>query len=256
MNDWRRPLTLLAVLMGGALATRSGAQSGQIADGTWTLRNLRDRAGTVTVGGIDAPTLRLLGTGISTEAGTQVSGFAGCNTFKTTAVFTAQTLKLRPIVTTRRACPEPQLKLEQRYLQLLTRARVYVRQGSTLTLTTGNARAVFVYGSEASRRLVATWRLVGATGDRPLTVTFAADGRVSGSGGCNTFMGRYTIDDQALFVGTLASTRRACATPAVQTQEQRFLQDLQAAVRVEVSGAQLTVVTRDGSRLEFARPVN
>ncbi len=210
----------------------------------------------MTVGGLDAPTLRLLGTGISTDAGTLVSGFAGCNTFKTTAIFTAQTLKLRPIATTRRACPEPQMALEQRYLQVLAGARVYVRQGTTLTLTTGKAQAVFVYGSEASRRLIATWRLVGFQGDTPLTVTFAADGRISGFSGCNTFIGRYDVDDQALSVGPLASTRRACATPELQTQEQRFLNDLQEVIRVEVSGAQLTLVTRKGTRLQFARPVN
>ncbi|GHF43140.1 heat shock protein HslJ [Deinococcus metalli] len=256
MNRPRRGyLRLLAVV--GVLLSPSGlAQSGQIADGTWTLRELRDPAGTVSVGGLDAPTLRLLGTGISTAEGTQVSGFAGCNTFRTTAIFTAQTLKLRPIVTTRRACPEPQMTLERRYLQVLSGARVYVRQGSTLTLTTGKARAVFVYGSEASRRLVATWRLVGAQGDTPLTVTFAADGRISGTGGCNTFMGRYDIDDQTLSVGALASTRRACPTPELQAQEQRFLRELQNAARVEVSGAQLTLITRDGTQLQFARPVN
>ena len=40
-------------------------------------------------GGLDAPTLKLLGTSISTAEGTQVSGNAGCNTFKTTGIFRA-----------------------------------------------------------------------------------------------------------------------------------------------------------------------
>ena len=71
------------------------AQSGQIADGTWTLQELHDTTSTAHFGGLEAPTLRLLGTGISTAESTQVSGFAGCNTFKTRAVFTAKTLKLR-----------------------------------------------------------------------------------------------------------------------------------------------------------------
>lgn len=254
-----RPLTrlfstALALLLGPVALAQSG--SGQIADGTWTLRELRDPTGTVHFGGLEAPTLRLLGTGISTAEGTQVSGFAGCNTFKTTAAFTVQTLKLRPIATTRRACPEAQMALEQRYLQVLAKSRVFVRQGAMLTLTTGKAQAIFVYGSEASRRLVATWRLVGPLGDMPLTATFAADGHITGFGGCNTFMGQYNIDDQELSVGPLASTRRACATPELQAQEQRFLKDLEQVTRLEVSGAQLTLVTREGTRLQFARPVN
>ena len=69
-------------------------------------------------------------------------------------------------------------------------------------------------------------------------------------------MGRYDVDDQALSVGPLASTRLACATPELQAQEQRFLQDLQQVTRLEVGGGQLTLVTRDGSRIEFQRPVN
>lgn len=247
-----KPTTLLPLLV----LSLGAASAAQIADGTWTLTRLTDAAGTLQFGGLDAPTLKLLGTSVSTAEGTQVSGFAGCNTFKTTALFTAKTLRLRPIATTQRACPEPQLALEQRYLRVLAGARVYVRQGTRLTLTTGQARVVFVYGSEASRRLVATWRLVGTQGNTPLTVTFSADGRITGSSGCNTFMGRYNVDDQALSVGPLASTRRACAAPELQAQEQRFLQDLQQVTRLEVSGGQLTLVTRDGSRIEFQRPVN
>ncbi len=258
MNRPRHWHPLLTALTGLFLSPLALAQSGsgQIADGTWTLQELRDTTGTERFGGLEAPTLRLLGTGISTAEGTQVSGFAGCNTFKTTAVFTAQTLKLRPIATTKMACPEPQLALEQRYLRVLAGARVYIRQGTRLTLTTGQARVVFVYGSEASRRLVATYRLVGTQGNTELKVTFSADGRITGSSGCNTFMGRYEVDDQALSVGPLASTRLACATPELQAQEQRFLQDLQQVTRLEVSGGQLTLVTRDGSRIEFQRPVN
>jgi heat shock protein HslJ len=98
---------------------------------------------------------------------------------------------------------------------------------------------------------VTTWRLVGAQGDTPLTVTFSADGQITGFSGCNTFMGRYDVDDHTLPVGSLASTRRACATPELQTQEQRFLGDLQQVARLEVSGAQLILET-----LRFARPAN
>jgi heat shock protein HslJ len=251
-----RLLRRLSLLTGLCLSPLALAQSGQIADGTWTLRELRDAAGTQQFGGPDAPTLRLLGTGISTAEGTRVSGNSGCNVFSTTAAFTAQTLTLRPIALTRRACPAPQLATEQRYLAALQRSRVYVRQGATLTLFTGTARAVFVFGSEASRRLVATWRLVGSRGETPLTVTFGADGRVSGNAGCNAFMGRYSVDDQTISVGPLASTRRACAAPELQLQEQTFLKNLQAVTRLETSGPQLTLITRDGTRLPFVRPVN
>ena len=246
-------MVTLAALLGTSGLAQTG--SGQIADGTWSLTRLTDAAGTLSFGGPDAPTLRLLGTGISTEEGTRVSGFAGCNTFMTTAIFTAQTLKLRPIATTRRACPAPVLAAEGRYLKVLAQARVFVRRGTTLTLTTGKARAVFVYGSYAERSLVAPWRLVGAQGEEPLTLRFGPDGRVDGFAGCNTFQGQYSVQDDTLSIGPLATTRRACVSPALQTQEQTYLNDLQTTRTFRVGGGQLTLVTSAGRSVQLARPV-
>lgn len=61
--------------------------------------------------------------------------------------------------------------------------------------------------------------------------------------------------DDELTVGPLASTRRACLSPALQTQEQTYLQDLQAVRSFSVSGTQLTLVTQAGKRLVFAVPL-
>ena len=49
-------------------------------------------------------------------------------------------------------------------------------------------------------------------------------GEISGSTGCNQYVGRYTISpDQRLRLGPdLISTRRACP-PAIARQEQRYL---------------------------------
>ena len=55
------------------------------------------------------------------------------------------------------------------------------------------------------------------------TIEFAEDGTVSGSTGCNTFTGSVTIDGTSLEFGPLATTRMACADPAVNEQEQAFL---------------------------------
>ena len=145
-----RPATLLPLLV----LSLGAASAAQIADGTWTLTRLTDAAGTLQFGGLDAPTLKLLGTSISTAEGTQVSGNAGCNTFRTTGIFKLNTLQLRPIATTRKACAESVMQAETRYLNVLGSARSFVRQGNTLILSTGTARAVFMYGTEAQRRIL------------------------------------------------------------------------------------------------------
>ncbi len=241
-----KPTTLLGLL---AMSLGSSAAA-QIADGTWTLTRLTDAAGTLQSGGLDSPTLKLLGTSIST----QVSGNAGCNTFNTTGIFKINTLQLRPIVTTRKACPESVMQSERRYLNLLGSARSFVRLGDTLILSTGTARAVFMYGTVAQRRILTEWRFVGGEGNEPLTVRFTKEGQISGFSGCNTYTGRYEVMDDTLSVGPLASTRRACLSPALQTQEQTYLQDLQAVRSFSVVGTQLILITQSGKRLVFVVP--
>lgn len=55
-----------------------------------------------------------------------------------------------------------------------------------------------------------------------------ADGRVSGTGGCNRIGGSATVTGPAISFGRLISTQMAC-TPAAMNQEQKFLAALEAA---------------------------
>jgi heat shock protein HslJ len=61
--------------------------------------------------------------------------------------------------------------------------------------------------------------------DVPLPITFGHDGRVSGSTGVNQLTASYTLNDQYLNFGPLATTRRA-GDPALMAQEQRVLGSL------------------------------
>ena len=60
------------------------------------------------------------------------------------------------------------------------------------------------------------------------TLDISPEGRATGFGGCNNFMGSVTIDGTTVSFGPLASTRKAC-TPAVMDQENKFHQALSAA---------------------------
>lgn len=53
------------------------------------------------------------------------------------------------------------------------------------------------------------------------TLTLGADGKVSGTGGCNRYMGTATVKGDAITFGPMAGTRMAC-TPAVMDQENKF----------------------------------
>ncbi|MCC7161504.1 MAG: META domain-containing protein, partial [Anaerolineae bacterium] len=88
--------------------------------------------------------------------------------------------------------------------------------------------------------------VVTAVNGTKLTLAFGADGRVSGSAGCNTFNGSYTSENGGLNIGPLASTRKLCPEPAgVMEQEAQYLAALQKAATYEIAGDTLTI--RDAS---------
>lgn len=117
-------------------------------------------------------------------------------------------------------------------------------------------RAVSAQADPAPGLVGVTWALITLQADGQaaesttgggLTITFGADGRVSGSGGCNQFSGTYTADTgRKLTFSPLAATKIGCAA-AINDRETRYFATLQ-----EVSGYAL-----DGGttlRLTFAQP--
>ncbi|MXO60303.1 META domain-containing protein [Altererythrobacter salegens] len=85
-----------------------------------------------------------------------------------------------------------------------------------------------------------------------VTVMFGSDGTVSGSTGCNTFTGKYTVDGATLSIGPLAMTRRACI-PALGEQETRFVKVLQDVSSWFIDrGGRLVLRTGDGRSLTAA----
>ncbi len=95
------------------------------------------------------------------------------------------------------------------------------------------------YSSQLQNQL---WALV-ASGDpanpsvveagTTVTATFAPDGTLSGSGGCNNFSGGYTLSGDQLSVSPLASTMMFCEQG--MEQETAFLAALQQAKRLAFS---------------------
>jgi putative lipoprotein len=73
--------------------------------------------------------------------------------------------------------------------------------------------------SAASAGLVGTvWTVTSVKGTfvdatKPPTMDFASDGMLSGTTGCNTYSGPYTVDGSSLVVGPLIMTLVGCAGP-------------------------------------------
>ena len=74
------------------------------------------------------------------------------------------------------------------------------------------------------------------------------DGRVRGSGGCNSFSAGYTSSAEQLAIGPLGATRRACAEPdGVMAQEAAFLRALETVASARHDGHRLELRTATGA---------
>ena len=91
------------------------------------------------------------------------------------------------------------------------------------------------------------------------TLRLAADGHVSGNGGCNGFGASFTRRGDALTFSQLVHTMMACTRPGltseqVMDQEHHFLSALDGEVRASTPQANILVITAaSGEALRFER---
>jgi heat shock protein HslJ len=83
-----------------------------------------------------------------------------------------------------------------------------------------------------------------------ITALFDAQGKVSGSAGCNQYTASYEATLNGLSIGAPATTKMACGEPAgIMTQETVYLQTIQGASGYSISGNTLTVTDSGGKAL-------
>lgn len=76
----------------------------------------------------------------------------------------------------------------------------------------------------------------------PATLQFGArDGQVSGSGGCNTFGGSYSLRGNQVQFGSLRSTLIGCLDSVVSGQESHYFQVLPRVQTYQIAGTTLTL---------------
>ena len=86
-----------------------------------------------------------------------------------------------------------------------------------------------------------------------VTMTFSAEGRISGRASCNDYTGSYRIEGQRLIVlDRLAVTRKLCA-PALMDQEERFLSALTRPLDVSRNANDALLLVNDDENSLRAR---
>lgn len=97
------------------------------------------------------------------------------------------------------------------------------------------------------------WLVVALRGETPLgamppTLRFDAEGRVSGSTGCNRFTARYVRDGQMLAISEPATTRMSCPR-ALLAQETRFLTGLSAVTLFRAGAGAMVILGDEGGEI-------
>ena len=67
--------------------------------------------------------------------GSTMSGVSGCNNYNTSYEATGNEISLGPIAGTQMACPEPQMSVEARYLQLLETVATFEVDGRSMSMS-------------------------------------------------------------------------------------------------------------------------
>jgi len=186
----------------------------------------------------------------------ELGGNSGCNTFGSTYTLDGSAIRFSEIVSTRMAClDDASAAQEQAYLEALTSAASISLRGDELVMTYGPDQ-VLVFVRIASLAGTA-WQLLSLDGQEvpaqdPITLVFAQDGQVSGSGGCNPYGGSYTTEGSALMFGEIVTTQVACLDTGVMEREGQFYAALNAAVSYELREGQLVIMYGDSQELIFA----
>jgi len=237
----------------GSAPATSSAPTASLADTSWTM---------TTVAGATAKPGGLL----AFAAGLELSGSTGCNDFAGTYEQTGAALTITIGPVTAKGCPDLAAQ-EAAVLAALPRTASFTSDGRTLTLLDAQGKELLGYGHVDATALVGpAWQVTGINNGNQavssviagstVTATFAADGTVSGSAGCNSYSASYRLAGDALKVQPAAATRKFCETPdGVMEQETSFFKALERSTRVETVANGITLRDAGGAtQLTLALP--
>lgn len=192
------------------------------------------------------------------EAG-RASGTDGCNRYAVPYAASGSALAFAsPGVSTQMACEAEVMRQAGDFMSSLTGTRSYRVDAGQLQLLGADGNLLASLAPQPQGLAGTTWRVTGYNNGRQavasvlagtnLTMAFSADGRVSGSAGCNSYSATYASSESSLRFGPAATTRRMCATPErIMEQEQQFLKALERVATARQEGDRLELRDADGA---------
>jgi len=237
----------LPLFLAGCTTMSSSAEAPDLTGTAWVLSSLPGQS----LVPDSAVTLRF--------DGVRAQGTDGCNRYTTTymAQGAALTFGSRG-ASTMMACPPELMKQAEAFTTALARVRSHRVAGGRLELLSAEGAVVAAFAPQPAGLARTSWRVTGINNGREavvsvltgtdLTMAFSADGKVTGSAGCNRYSAGYTLAGEKLTLSPAAATRRMCGSPAgVMEQEQQFLKALETVATARFEGDRLELRTAAGA---------
>ncbi len=190
----------------------------------------------------------------------QMGGHGSCNSYFAEYTVDGQNLTIGEIGRTLMLCDPPELmEQEDDFTAALHNAATFAIEGDRLEIYDANGATLLTFeageqaslsGTEWTASMVNNGReaVTNVVADTNITANFAEDGSLSGSAGCNNYMGSYTLDGQNITISPLATTRKLCPEPeGVMDQEAAFVAMMAQAATYSISGDTLELRTADGA---------
>ena len=184
-----------------------------------------------------------------------ISGSAGCNRYSGRFTTTGDAFSVDAHASTMMACEGDLMTQEMAFLAALDSSETFTVVGDKLTLSDAAGTALVVFSRQSQDLADSTWNILGYNNgkggvvsliiDSTATITFADDGTVSGSGGCNRFMGTYSVEGALLKLGPLAGTKMMCTPAGVMEQETAILAALSSTTSFTMDGDKLRLLNAD-----------
>lgn len=189
----------------------------------------------------------------------KISGNAGANRFFGSAAVEGSSIQISPVGSSMMMGTPELMAQESQFLKLLQGTARYEIVGDELRLQDDDGHVVLVFVPRVEPSLTSTlWKATGVNNGKggvttllqgsELTAEFTAEGRVSGTSGCNAYSGGYDLDGGSIVFGPMAGTRKMCAEPeGIMEQEMQFLQALEKSATYSIREGRLELRDTSGA---------
>ncbi|WTK80097.1 META domain-containing protein [Streptomyces sp. NBC_01511] len=257
-------LTTLALLALAGCGTESGrgadgaAEAGDAVRTDLPLTDVRWGIDSLSVDG--KKTAAPAGASVEIDSKGRASANTGCNSIGAQVTVDGDTVTVGEKEMTLIGCPEELQAFEKALNGAFSGKLTAKIEDKRLTLTTAGGDSIAMSAEQPAPLVGTEWTVSSLLSGETVsslptdkkgesgkaTLTFAKDGTVSGSLGCNTFSASAKTTDSTITFGPVRSTRKLCPEPGMSL-ERKLLKALDGKVTYEVHHRELTLKAADGT---------